>query len=98
MATLAQLAACAGQWHGVSKLQDPHNHLADESSSTATITSILSGRFVRLDYTWAYRGSPQEGSLLVGCDSQAGKITAHWIDSWHMSDKVMACVVPGASA
>jgi Protein of unknown function (DUF1579) len=44
-----------------------------------------------LDYTWLYQGKPQEGSLLVGIDKEADTVTAHWIDTWHYSDKVMAC-------
>ena len=35
-------------------------------SSTATVTPVLGGRFIRVDYTWGYQGRPQEGSLLVG--------------------------------
>ena len=91
MAVLDSLKACAGRWVGTSRLQDPHMNLADASPSTATVTPVLNGRFVRLDYTWAYRGDPQEGSYLIGHDSAAGEVTAHWADTWHMADKVMAC-------
>ncbi len=52
---------------------------------------MLGGRFVRIDYTWAYAGTPQEGSLLVGHDEEANALSAHWIDSWHMGSKAMAC-------
>lgn len=65
-----------------------------------TITPVLGGRFVRFDYTWAYRDAPQEGSFLIGHDAGAGEATAHWIDTWHMNDKVMACrgpAEPGAA-
>lgn len=90
MDALERLAACAGTWRGTSTLQDPMSGKADESPSAATVTPVLGGRFVRLDYTWSYDGKPQEGSLLVGLDRKAGTASAHWIDSWHMGSKVMA--------
>jgi hypothetical protein len=88
---LDSLIACAGCWAGTSRLQDPHSGSPEVSISTATVTPVLGGRFVRLDYTWTYREAPKEGSLLVGHDASGGEATAHWIDTWHMADKVMAC-------
>jgi len=91
MANLQPFIDRAGQWHGTSMLQDPSNNLKDESTTTATITSILGGRFVRFDYTWAYNDKPQEGSFLIGLVRATSVLTVHWIDSFHMSDVVMAC-------
>lgn len=91
MNALDGLAACAGRWQGTSTLEDPHSGIADESASTAAVTPVLDGRFVRIDYTWSYQGKPQEGSLLVGMQKKAGIATAHWIDSFHNGEKVMAC-------
>jgi hypothetical protein len=51
----------------------------------------LDGRFVRIDYDWAYRRTPQQGSLLIGHEADAAAATAHWVDTWHMGDKVMVC-------
>jgi hypothetical protein len=28
---------------------------------------------------------------LIGHDSGRAVVTAHWIDTWHMGEKVMAC-------
>ncbi|MFN2400132.1 MAG: DUF1579 family protein [Gemmatimonadaceae bacterium] len=90
MKGLDSLKACAGSWRGTSRLHEaPGKH--EDSPSTAAITPILTGRFVRLDYSWVYQGAPQEGSLLIGYDKTAGNMTAHWIDSWHMSNKILAC-------
>lgn len=86
---LESLLKCVGHWSGTSRLQEPHAGSPDVSSSTATIVEVCGGRFVRIDYTWAYNGTPQEGSLLVGFDT--GAATAHWIDTWHMGNKVMVC-------
>lgn len=94
MGNLEALVASAGRWIGTSRLQDPHAGIADESPTSATVTPILGDRFVRLDYTWAYRGSPQEGSMLIGYDRGAHEATIHWIDSWHMGRVVMACQGP----
>lgn len=94
MSVLDGLSACAGSWRGTSTLQDPHNNIADESQSTLTVTPVLGGRFVRVDYTWSYQDKPQEGSLLIGFDKGADTVTVHWIDTFHMSNKVMACTGP----
>ncbi len=94
MNILDGLAACAGDYRGTNWLQDPQTNSPDDSPATATVTLVLGGRFVRFDYTWGYRGSPQAGSMLFGYDSTTKSITAHWIDSWHMGDKAMACQGP----
>lgn len=72
------------------------NNIAEESQSSMTVTPLLGGKFVRLDYTWAYQGAPQEGSLLVGFNPKSGEVTAHWIDGWHNGTRVMPCT--GTSA
>jgi len=84
------LEPLVGRWCGTSTLQDPHTGKPDGSPSVLTGTPVLGGRFVRLDYTWAYQGAPQEGSLLVGFDAKAGSVSAHWIDSWHTGTAAIA--------
>jgi hypothetical protein len=86
------LTAAAGQWSGTNTLQDPNTGKPEESPSTATVTPVLGGRFIRVDYTWSCQGKPQEGSLLVGFDPKSGEVSGHWIDTWHMGRKVLACV------
>ncbi len=94
MNVLDVLIASAGRWAGKNRLMDPHTNSVDESPGTAIVTPGLGDRSVRIDYTWAYHGSPQEGSLLIGYDASRGLITSQWIDSWHMGDKAMACEGP----
>ena len=89
--SLRPLLELEGSWQGRSKLQDPIQGGVDESSSNLEVTRVLSGKFVRLDYDWSYRGEPQEGSLLFGFDPESREVSAHWIDSWHMGRAVMAC-------
>lgn len=94
MNALEKLIGCAGNWRGANTLQDPTTGAPEESQATAVVTPLLGGRFVRFDYTWQYQGAPQEGSILFGCDTKAHTLTAHWIDSWHMGNKAMACEGP----
>lgn len=94
MSSFDELLRCAGRWRGPSRLQDPGVIESQESESTLTVHPVLGGSFVRIDYTWAYRGKPQEGSLLVGHLPESSAHTAHWIDSWHMGRAVMACSGP----
>ena len=105
---LAALLARAGRWEGDHTLHDPHSGTPDASRATLVVVPVLGGRFVRLDYGWAYRGAPQEGSLLVGHDAgpaggehvEGDALTGHWIDAWHMGEAVMALrgPVPPADA
>jgi hypothetical protein len=91
MSVLEKFMAYTGSWRGNNRLQDPNTNTPEDSLATATVIPVLGGRFVRLDYTWEYQGQPQAGSLLIGYEAEAEVVTAHWIDTWHMGDKVMAC-------
>ena len=91
MGTLDRLAACEGRWQGSNRLHDPHTGQPEDSASAAVLTTLLGGRFVHVDYDWSYQGAGQKGSILIGGPSDPGSVTAHWIDSWHMSEDVMTC-------
>ena len=91
MSALEELVACAGRWTGTNRLSDPSMNISDDSPSTAALTPLLNGTFVRMDYTWAYKGAAQEGSLLIGYQSGPAVVTAHWVDTWHMGEAVMSC-------
>jgi hypothetical protein len=58
MTALDRLIACAGNWSGTNRLQVSETELPEDSPSTAIVTSVLAGRFVRIDYTWAYGEKP----------------------------------------
>jgi Protein of unknown function (DUF1579) len=91
MTALDRLIACAGNWSGTNRLQVSESELPEDSPSTAIVTPVLAKRFVRIDYTWAYHEKPQEGSFLIGYEAKTDRASAHWIDSWHMSNMVMVC-------
>jgi len=67
-------------------------NVSDDSPSTAVLTPILAGTFMRMDYTWSYQDNAQEGSLLIGHDSGSGVASAQWVDTWHMGKSVMSCL------
>jgi hypothetical protein len=88
MLMLDTLRECAGAWAGRSLLYLPPDP-PRECDSEAIVTPILGGRFVRLDYTWAFDGAAQEGTLLIGYEARHSRFTAIWGDTWHMSDALM---------
>ena len=61
------------------------------SASRLVIAPAAHGAFTTLTYTWAFKGAEQEGVMLVGNANDAETASAAWVDSWHMSAKVMAC-------
>lgn len=85
------LDACTGRWRGINRLYVDPKGPPDESQSELVVARVLHGTFVHIDQTWAFEGKPQEGSILVGVDTDAKQISVHWIDTFHMGRKVMAC-------
>lgn len=100
MAIPHPLQELTGEWTATYRLQETASATAQESASTASITPVAVSRFIRIDYTWAYRSKPQEGSILIGCNARDNSAYAVWIDSWHMSDEFMICrgVITAAGA
>ncbi|MEO7672735.1 MAG: DUF1579 family protein [Pyrinomonadaceae bacterium] len=84
------LAKYAGSWRGTNKLHvtwmpDP----LKESESGLEISLKANGQFVAFEYTWTYDGAPQEGLILLGCDTQSDAVQTVWTDSWHSSHTFM---------
>ncbi|HYP27065.1 MAG TPA: DUF1579 family protein [Blastocatellia bacterium] len=95
MSVPESLNKLVGNWTGTSRLYRPW--LPPETSesvseSTASVALAARGKFAAVEYTWAVDGEPQEGFLLLGCENGDDQVTSVWIDSWHMSDKSLACV------
>ncbi len=91
MSGLQDLIACTGQWKGNYQLWLMPETDANQSPSAATVLPVVKGKFARLDYTWMWEGELQEGSLLIGYETQTGSVTAVWIDAWHNGNKFMIC-------
>ena len=81
-----------GEWTGKNLLRlywlTPSDYF---SSSDLSVSQVAKGTFLTFDYTWEHENVPQEGMLVVGYDRIQNNATAAWIDSWHMSSKVMFC-------
>ncbi len=91
MTAPALLAALVGQWHGTNNLWLAPDQPARISESTATIRLAANGHFAVIEYAWADEGRAQDGLLMVGQESPSAAVTAAWVDSWHMGDKIMHC-------
>jgi hypothetical protein len=91
MSGLDFICSLSGSWRGDNRLWLPPHKLPFESQTTATVTPLLERRFVRLDYTWAFDGKAQEGSLLFGYETIKGLVSVAWIDSWHNGEKMVIC-------
>src|SRR5688572_18011781 len=91
MTRALDVTALAGRWKGTYRLWVMPGEPPNVSQTTASLSSAAGGNFTRLDYTWDYDGLPQDGSILVGFEEQRAVVVAVWVDSWHMSDKLMLC-------
>lgn len=79
-----------GRWSGTNRL-----HLSwmpespFESASNALISFSAQRKFLKIEYDWIYDEKLQDGLILVGNEKNSDAIKTFWIDSWHMSDKLM---------
>lgn len=83
-------AKYAGNWKGtnnlyLSWLPEPEK----PSDGAMTVMMKANGQFVQFDYTWAYEGEPQEGLIILGCDTKSDAVQAVWTDSWHSKHTFM---------
>jgi hypothetical protein len=82
-------SALTGDWQGTKQLyMEPPPTPAITSASQASVTSIAGGSFLQLSYTWTFEGEEQSGVLLFGSDEE-NNATVAWVDSFHMSSKIM---------
>src|SRR5262249_39660991 len=82
----------SGEWTGTNLLRQswvtpPDTH----SSSRLSVRSVAKDKFLMFTYTWSHENVPHEGLILLGYDKGQGVATAAWVDSWHMSAKIMSC-------
>jgi len=81
-----------GDWTGNNRLwlEGPAGP-ALASATHLTIAPAAKGKFISFNYTWVFDNTEQEGLLVVGNDNDREAASAAWVDSFHMSGKVMAC-------
>ena len=81
-----------GTWAGTKHLwMGPPPAAAQTSDSRLEVSAAAKGKFLSLSYSWSFEGEGQEGLMILGNNNPAEEATAAWIDSFHMSGKVMYC-------
>jgi hypothetical protein len=71
----------AGDWECAVKIQMDPSQPVEESKSTATITSLMDGRYIQEVATGDMMGTPFHGMGLYGYDNVTGKYVSTWIDN-----------------
>jgi hypothetical protein len=90
-------SALIGRWQGTNQLYlGPPPTPAVTSPSKLSVTSVAGGSFLQFNYDWTYEGAEQAGVLLFGYDEQ-NAASAAWVDSFHMSTKIMSCTGTAAN-
>ncbi len=81
-----------GDWTGDNLLRLSWLTASDYySPSQLSVRPVAQGKFLTFTYTWNHENVSHEGVILLGYDEGQGVATAAWVDSWHMSDKIMSC-------
>jgi len=86
----AMLTKMAGEWNCTLKLQMDPSKPAQESQSTATITSLMEGRYIQEVDSGNWGGMPYNGMGLYGYDNVSGKYVSSLIDN--LGTGMMTCV------
>lgn len=85
------LIEAAGSWTGESTLHMswmPPGEQTETSKSSLHLEVSGDGAYATLTYTWAYKGKPQEGTLLLASDKNSN-VSGGWADTWHQNTAVM---------
>lgn len=80
-----------GEWEGTNLLRFGPDTPVSTSASKMTVAPVANGKFLGFTYDWSYDGAGQEGLILVGYHKKQRAVTAAWVDSFHMSAKIMNC-------
>ena len=81
-----------GNWTGSNLLRLSWLTPSDyHSPSRLSVSLVAKGKFLTFTYTWSHEDVLQEGVILLGYDAKQEMATAAWVDSWHMSSKIMYC-------
>lgn len=77
----AMMAKLAGDWDCLVKFQMDPSKPMQEEKSTATITTLMDGRYVQELSTGQMMGMPFQGMGIYGYDNVIGKYVSTWIDN-----------------
>lgn len=90
-------SALTGEWQGTKQLYfSPPPEPAISSPSKLSVIPIAGGSFLQFNYDWSYEGETQQGVLIFGSDEE-NAASAAWVDSFHMSSKVMPLIGTAAA-
>lgn len=84
-----QLSLITGEWEGTTKTWFEADQLGDESPMSATLKTILDGRFVLYEYQGSLGGKPFEGIAIIGFSIGLNKWQSSWVDSFHTGTAMM---------
>lgn len=84
-----RLAEMAGEWEGRARTWFDPAAPPDESPWRVSIEPLVGGAFLQQSHEGHIRGQAFTGQILYGYDSYRQKITAVWVDSFHMGDALM---------
>ena len=93
MSKSIDLQPYTGTWQGTNRLHDPITERPEDSASSVILQSANPAAetddvpVLQMDYTWAYQGAPQNGTLLLY--GPAAKPRAQWTDTWHTGGEPM---------
>ena len=77
----AKLAKTAGEWTCTVKYQWDPSQPWQETQSSATVTTLMDGRYVQEAITATMGGMPFSGLGVTGYDNVTGKYVSTWIDN-----------------
>ncbi len=95
MTETVKLTDLEGQWFGNNSLWVMPEDPVRESDSEASVTIAVHGTVALITYTWAYEGTPQEGTLLVRTGPE--DVETVLVDPWHTGGKFMTFSSEGAT-
>lgn len=84
------LLAYVGNWTATHRLWLSPDEPVRESQATASLTLVAQGQALLLRYTW-FEDTPQDGVLVFNHGPASTRVTAFWLDSWHMANQHMFC-------
>lgn len=86
-----------GKWEGTQQLfLEPPPVTPASSPARLSLEPVAGGCFLEGRYEWSHEGEVQHGLLLFGYNEE-NAATAAWVDSFHMSGKIMSCTGTAAA-
>jgi hypothetical protein len=80
-----------GSCSGTSQLWLSPGEASQDSDETATVALIAHDTALSIAYTWTFYGAPHEGLILLVPEQSGQRVSAAWLDSWHLEHQMMRC-------